>query len=589
MVSVTKKILKILDKKQKRVTVIMVIMMLIGGIMESLSISLLYPLLSAITSDDTWNSTWYSKLICNILDIGDNYSYVKALIIILILVFIFKNAYLLLEYYLQYSFISKSRYKMQSNLMASYLRKPYSFYISANSGEIVRIITSDAVQVFNALTSTFSFYTELIVSIVLGITIILISPTMAFTLICLLLIELIVVSRFIKPIMKRIGDRNRTENGIANKWILQSINGIKSIKVTHTESFFKNNYDIHANRIVDCERKNQTISNIPRLLIEMFTICGVLVLMLIMIEGGISLKEFVPQLSAFVVAAVRLLPSVNRISTSMNTVPYYEGSIDIILDIMNQNNTKSLSDNSESLITTSIIEKNTRKESFSFEKTIEFSDISFAYDREEGTIFDHASFSIKKGESIGIVGASGAGKTTAMDIILGLLKPDNGCILVDGRNIEDNINGWLSHLAYIPQSIFLIDDTVKANVAFGAADEEIDEELVWRVLKEAKMDDYIYKLPKKLETRVGEQGIRLSGGQRQRIGIARALYSGPDVIFLDEATSALDGETERAIMESIDSLKGRITMIIIAHRLSTISNCDRIYRVNKGKVFEDNK
>lgn len=582
MLRVTRKLFKILTKIQRQRVVILGFMMLIGGIMESISVSLMLPLIEAVMNENTWDEPWYARLICGIFGIENQRAYIEILLVALILIFGVKNIYLLVEYYIQYTFIARSRMHMQNQLLHAYIYKPYQFFLNASSGEIVRTIGLDTDNVFALLTGVLNFYTEIIVSIVLAITIIIMSPAISVGLVIILGIELLIIAAIIKPKMKRIGERLRKEEASANKWMLQSINGIKSIKVANSEKFFEGNYACHANKTADARRKNQTLGNMPRLLIEAFTVTGVMFMIFIMVLLGTELASIVPQLSAFVVAAVRLLPSVNRISTSLNHVPFYESSLDNIIEIIS----------SENIIANGNFTIREKKEGNSekqikFEQKIVFEHISFEYDSEHDKIFDDAYFEIEKGQSVGIIGTSGAGKTTAVDIILGLLQPSRGRILVDGVNIGCDMSGWLKCLAYIPQSIFLTDDTIRSNVAFGVEPDAISDEQVWQSLENAQMKDFVMSLPEGLDTKIGEAGIRLSGGQRQRIGIARALYNNPEILFFDEATSALDNETEAAIMESIESLKGNKTLVIIAHRLTTIEHCDKVYRVVGGKVIEE--
>lgn len=580
MVRVTKKIFKVLNKKQRALAVIIVFMMLIGGIMESLSVSLILPLISAVTDESGWERKWYAKLLCNCFAIDEHRVYIEVLLLLLVAVFMLKNVFLLFEYYVQFAFISKSRYKLQHELMHSYVYKPYKFFISASSGEIIRIITSDTSQAFQLLSSVFTFYTELIVGVIISITIFAMNPQIAIGLVVLLLLELLLIARVIKPIMKRLGLVQRKESAITNKWILQAINGIKSIKVSHTEGFFENNYSYHAQVYVDADRKYLTISTIPRLIIEAFTVAGVLFMMYFMVILGADLNSIIPQLSAFVVAAIRLLPCINRISGAVNQVPFFEGGLDNVLKVMNGDNSYDLNIRNERI-------PDVRITDYKLNKEILFDDISFRYMENGSLVFDNASFSVRKGESVGIIGPSGAGKTTALDILMGLLSPCSGRILVDGKDIKDNMEMWLSNLSYIPQSIFLMDDTIRANVAFGYNKSEINDDDVWRALDEAQMKDYVISLQDGLDTMVGERGMRLSGGQQQRIGIARALFKNPEVLVFDEATSALDNDTEAAIMESIEKLRGQKTMIIVAHRLSTIKDCDVVYKVENGKIHKE--
>ena len=581
---ITKKFLVILDKKQKRMIIIIAAMMLFGGILESVSISLVLPLITAVMDTEGWNTKWYARIICDLFSITSQRTYIECVLIILIIVFILKNLYLLFEYYVQNAFIADSRFNMQSMLMRSYTHKPYSFFIEASSGEILRIITQDTNQTFLLLNNILRIYTELIVSVVLGVTVFVMSPSIAVWMFLILLIELLIITLVIKPVMKRMGERNRVENAAANKWIIQTINGIKSVKVSKKERFFESEYEKHARKQVDIERINGTLDSLPRLMIEAFTVAGVLLVILIFVLSGTELADILPQLSAFVVAAIRLLPSSNRISSSMNMSAFLEGALDNILMVITQkggNEKEKIKTNSDSGIVSG--------KEIPFEHNVVLDDVTFSYGENLPNVLEHADMDIQKGLSVGIVGSSGAGKSTSVDLILGLLYPQSGKVLVDGMDIQTNMGKWLEHVAYIPQQIFLIDDSIRANVAFGIPTEKIDDDDVWEALREAQMDEFVKSLHKGLDTQIGEQGVRLSGGQRQRIGIARALYSNAEILFFDEATSALDNATEAAIMESIDSLKGKRTTVIIAHRLTTIMNCDVVYRVENGQIKKVDK
>lgn len=580
MIRVTKKIFGILSEKQKHQSVLLIILMLIGGIMESVSVTLILPLIDAVVNEGTWSDTWYANLICNLFGITTQRNYIIVLLVALIAIFVVKNIFLLFEYYIQYGFICRSRFHLQHMLMREYLHKPYEYYLSASSGEIVRVVTADTGQTFSVFNNLIIFYTEIVVAGVVGITIVFISPKMSIGVILILLAEVLIIAKIIKPIMQRVGNVQRSEAAKANKWLLQSINGIKSVKVSHTENFFEEKYVAHANKGVDAERKSQTLANVPRLIIEAFTVSAVLLLVLVMVLCGSELSDLIPQLSAFVVAAMRLLPSINRISNAQNQIPFYEGGLDNVIEVLNSNADNLKQDE---------LDKTNSEDSpnIEFDNTVRFNDVVFSYEGNDRKIFDKASFVINVGESIGIVGTSGAGKTTAIDILLGLLEPDEGNIFCDDIDIKENMDAWLSNVAYIPQNIFLMDDTIKSNIAFGKHNSEIDDNEVWMAIKEAQLEDFVRSLPEGIHTRVGEQGIRLSGGQKQRIGIARALYNNPKLLVFDEATSALDNETEAAIMDSINSLKGQKTMIIIAHRLSTIENCDTVYRVEAGKIIKE--
>lgn len=575
MIKITRKVLRILSSRQKMIAVFMLFLMLVGGLMESLGVSLILPLIGAVVDSD-WRNKWYASLLCDFFNINSQADYIIVLLIALSVVFIVKNAYLLFEYYFQYSFISKSRFLIQKRLMHEYIMKPYSFYLNSNSGEIIRVVLNDTNQAFQLLTYVISFYTEGIVAFILAITITIISPLIAFFLTVILLIELFFISLFIKPVMRKMGNLQRTEYALCNKWILQAIQGIKSIKVSHTEEFFENEFCKHSEAVVCVDGKNLTLNNVPRLIIESFTVSGILLVIMVLVFRGLDLAMIVPQLSAFVVAAVRLLPSINRISSSINILPFLEGGLD---------NTITVLDNKSSVhIPSRYVSPVDIEEASDIGKfcSIDLRNVSFCYPHSQEVILDNVNLKILKGQSIGIIGPSGAGKTTVVDIMLGLLPVSGGGVFVNDVEIDICSKTWLNKVSYIPQSVFLMDDSIKNNILFGQS--MISEERVCDVLRDSQLLEFVEKLPDGMDTIIGEQGVRLSGGQKQRIGIARALYTNPEVIFFDEATSALDNDTEEAIMKSIESLRGHKTIIIIAHRLSTIKKCDAVYKVENKTI-----
>lgn len=579
MFRLTKKILKVLDNSVKIKLIFLTIMMIIGGVMESLSISLVFPLIATIAMDNNWNDPWYAKVLCSFFKIDNSVEYIKTLLILLICIFVIKNVYLMTERYIQYGFVAKNKQKMQENMMKKVMEKPYEFFINLNSGEIVRLISGDSIQVFALLENLLTFYTEGFVCLVLSITLLFMNPLISAFSIVTFLLESFILSKSIRPLMSKYGDEGRIYTTEANKWMLGAISGIKSIKVSNTSEFFTNMYSANTLRVVESERKGSTLNTIPKVFIETFTIVSVFVLMLFMVDL-FSLSELIPVFSTFAVAAIRLLPSVSNITYVMNNTKYEEGALDNVIELANNPNKYYYG------ISRTV---NCKNELINFKKEIKAEHITFNYLGSDKKILEDASMTIKIGDSIGIVGTSGAGKTTLVDILLGLLKPVSGKITVDNINIEDDMNGWLKNLAYIPQTIFLIDDTIKANVAFGIETSKVSNEKVWESLKEAQLDEFVKELPDGLNTKVGERGVKLSGGQCQRIGIARALYNNPKVLIFDEATSSLDNKTEKAIMKSINNLKGKKTMIIIAHRLSTIEECDKIYRVKNGKIKLESK
>lgn len=577
MLRVTKKIYGVLDSTQRLGFAGLLFLMLIGGLLESVSVTVMLPLITAVMDAEHYADPWYASLICNTFGLRDQNSYLTFLVVTLIIVFIVKNLFILLQSYVQAKFIGGCRYKLQSELIDSYMEKPYTFFLNSSTGEIVRIISNDTMNTFNLLSNTLVFYSELIVFGILAVTVFIMSPVIAAGVCIMLLIELIIITYIIRPYMRRFGQEQRKEQKLANKWVLQSISGIKSIKVTGNANFFKEKYKKHAGNVVECERWATVLNAMPRCVIEAFTVSGVLVLMLFMLSSGADGKELVTLLGAFVVAAARLLPGANRISLAANGIANVEGALDNILEVLEKgdNIVPDTKDSEGSGVVT-------------FDKELALNDVTFSYEDSDRLILSDTQMMVYPGQSVGIIGQSGSGKTTTVDIILGLLKPVKGTVTSDGVDVNGALVSWLSHVAYVPQSIFLTDDTIRNNVAFGKDEGEIDEDKVLEALSDASLYDFVKTLPDGIDTRIGEAGVKLSGGQRQRIGIARALYEDPDIIVFDEATSALDNETEAAIMESINNLKGRKTLIIIAHRLTTTENCDVIYSLENGKLIKKN-
>lgn len=573
MLRVLKKYIQMFSTGQKIKLTIILIMMVVGGVLETLGVSLIVPLMTTILDGEFMNTNRVAAAFCNLFGITNRVSFMLLLLGALILVFVLKDGFLFLEYYVQTRFMCNGRLRTQQKLMRAYVYRPYEYYLNASSGEITRVMTSDVINAFNLLGTTLTFYTEMIVGIALLVAIVVIDPAMASMLGVILVIEILVIYKLVKPTLKVAGQTFLVENKEANNWILQAISGIKELKVASREEYFINQYSEHATDAIAAEKKNIVLGYVPRLLIEAVTIAALLAFMMLLIVGGRSVDSLMPQLSAFAVAAVRLLPATNRMSSAMNLVAYAEPALDKTLSNMN-----AISGWDEQLKQAG----NTGQ--MTLEKQCELKDLTYRYPNTKQPVLNRVNMVIPVGASVGVVGASGSGKTTAIDVLLGVLKPEQGQVLADGTNIRENYGAWLDMIGYIPQMIFMLNDTIRANVAFGIPAHKIDDAQVWKALEEAKLKEFVEGLPQGLDTSIGERGVRISGGQRQRIGIARALYKDPKLLVFDEATSALDNETEAAIMESINALHGKKTMVIIAHRLTTIEGCDLIYRIEDGAI-----
>ena len=606
---VFRKFYKLFSRKQKKQLIILFFLMLFGAFLEVLGVSLIVPLVSVIMQENVIQNNKVVQCICTLLHIRSNKTFSIVCILVLIFVFIFKDLYLMFEIYVQNRFIYNGRFQIQQRLMNTYLDCGYEYYLNASSGEIVRIMQQDVKNAFLLLFNLLNFTTELIVSLVLVIAVFVINPLMSMLVGIVLALTMLVIAKVAKPMLHRQGEILQESSEQTNKWLIQMVNGIKEIMVGNKQEFFRENFNYHRKRLVRAERWNGLLGNVPRLLIEMASIVSMLFALLVAVMSGAEVSKLVPAIAAFAMAALKLMPSANRISSALNLVAYYEPSLNNVLENLDLFDDENIKMNSvvKEMKKTFVREKRgnleTSAEIKSMQQTekkvlgnfynmtlqhqVELKNISYHYPDTKQMVLQNVDMVIPIGKSIGIVGVSGSGKTTVVDIILGLLNPQSGEVLIDGMLLKENYGQWLSCIGYIPQMIFMLDDTIRANVAFGISPEKVEEEKVLKALEEAQLRDFVEKLPDGLDTRIGERGIRLSGGQRQRIGIARALYPNPELLFFDEATSALDMETETAIMESINRLHGRKTLVIIAHRLATIAECDMVYRVENGRIVRE--
>ena len=553
----------------------MVLMMIFGAVLEACSVSMVIPVVGVVIDENSIQKYEIVRNIYNALHMQSITQFALLMMTALILIFIIKNIYLYWQLKLMYRFVYTNQFRTSERMMKNYLRKGYEFYLNADTAVIQRNITSDVNNMYALILSLLQLISEVIVFVVLLGVMVASDWKMTVIIALPLLAMLFIIKKVVKPIMNKAGKENQDFYSGLFKWISQTVQGIKEVKIAGKEQYFTEEYIKCGRGYVNAVQKYTLYNSIPRLLIETVCIASLVGYMMILVSQGESVKEVTAVLSAFVVAAVRMMPCANRINNQLTSMAFYQpffmGVSDNLQDEISGKNTDM-----------SFAE--VAKEKLPVKKSIELRDITYHYPNAEPLIFDHANMEIPVGAAVGIVGASGAGKTTVVDILLGLLYIQTGGVYADGVSIKENYRSWLKNVGYIPQMIFMLDDTIRKNVAFGIAGEEIDEERLWEVLKEAQLDEFVKSLPEGADTSIGERGIRISGGQRQRIGIARALYYDPEVLILDEATSALDNDTEAAIMDSINSLHGRKTLIIIAHRLQTIEKCDMIYRVENGKA-----
>ena len=501
------------------------------------------------------------------------------MLLAIIAAFVLKNIFLYFQNVIQLRFVYTNQFATSRKMMINFMERPYEYYLNADTSVIQRSITSDVNNMYGLILSSLQLTSEIIMFVVLIVVLMTQDPVMILTIAALLVVVLLIIKGILKPIMIRAGEENQEYYSGLYKWIDQSVMGIKEIKIANKENYFINEYSKCGAGYVGAVQKYNIYNATPRLLIETVCIAGLVLYLILQIAAGKDVTQMLSQIGVFAVAAMRLLPSANRINNYLTSISYFEPFFMGVSDNLQQD----INDGN-----VNYDEQNYRRKKevpkLPVLSKIELQDIVYKYPNSEALIFDHAQMEIPVGCSVGVVGTSGAGKTTIIDILLGLLDIQEGRILADGVEVREHYEEWLKNIGYIPQTIFMIDASIRKNVAFGVPDEDIDDAKVWQALKEAQLDEFVRGLPEGLDTGIGERGIRLSGGQRQRIGIARALFEDPEVLVLDEATSALDNETEAAIMDSINRLHGRKTLIIIAHRLQTIEKCDMVYRVENGQI-----
>ncbi len=579
MKKIYKKLMVLLDQKQKRTMVFLIFMMLIGAILETLGVSSIMPVMNVVMEENALENHEYLRVICEVFQIDNKRDLMILVLSSLVGIFVVKNIFLFFQQKMQLKFVYTNQFATSRRMMINFMQRPYEYYLNADTSVIQRSITSDVNNMYGLILALLQLISEIIVFIFLVAISLVADVWMCITVTSLLVVVLLVIKCVLKPIMKCAGEENQDYYSGLYKWIDQSVMGIKEIKIACREPYFINEYSKCGAGYVSAVQRYNLYNATPRLLIETVAIAGMVLYMMIQLLSGTGAVDIMPQLTLLALVAVRLIPCANRINNHLTSIAYFEpffmGVSDNLQEEIQDENVDYAAET---------YQKSIDVEKLVIKDKIELKNITYKYPNTDVLIFDNADMEIPIGKSVGIVGTSGSGKTTVVDILLGLLRLQSGEILADGTEVREHYQEWLKNIGYIPQSIFMVDASIRKNVAFGYADEEIDDEKVWEALAEAQLDEFVKGLPEGLDTSIGERGIRISGGQRQRIGIARALFEDPEVLVLDEATSALDNDTEAAIMESINRLHGRKTLIIIAHRLQTIEKCDMVYRIENGKA-----
>lgn len=573
MIRLAQEILSILSPREKRIFYVLILGLTFAGLLEAIGIGFVWPLINLMGNPDYLDK--FAPLHRFFVSTGINSHLEKIFLLsMVILAFsIFKSAFVVWinKKGLEFTYNNQGYYGVR--LLKSYMQKPYLFHVNMSSSTLIRNVTDGVNCTYtNVVKEYFHLLAEVLTGLLIWLMLVYMDWFTAIVVAGFFTAILYVTLRAIRKKSYEVGKDSGAFSAAYYKWLSQGLRGIKETKIAHKEDFFVNQFAINYKKYTENNKVRYLLSTLPRSVIESVVLVGLVVLIVVKLVFGDNPVEIVPLLGVLALAAFRLMPCVNRSIISLNEIryglPLFRLVYPDIVDIVRKNQ----------------LEKGTGQEQpLAFTKAIEIKDLTFAYD-EQGPIWEHVSFTIKKGDFMGIIGPSGAGKTTFVDAFLGLLTPTAGTITVDGVNVCEHLWGWQSKLSYVAQNIFLIDGTVAENVAFGETPETMDYERIRKVLDMAELLSVIDNLPDGIQTYIGENGVKLSGGQRQRIGIARALYQNPEILVLDEATSALDDTTENAITETLLKLKGRITIVAIAHRLSTLDDCDFKVEFARGRA-----
>lgn len=568
----------IFDKRDKWKISVLLVAVVLGSFLELLGVTIFMPFINIIQEPGEIRKKWYLKLFYDLFHFQSAKSFLAALSVIIIAIYIIKNLYLILEKSYIYRFSYNTQMKLSTRLLNTYMKEPYTFHLNKNIATLQRSLQEDTAKFMQVILYSLELVAELAVCFVLVIYLLFVSKSITIIVLGLLVACVGAFLLLTRKYSRKLGQDNQGYQGKIYQWMNQALGGIKEIKILGRESFFTDEYYKYYAKFARGLRIARTISILPKYVVEAVAISGLLIGIIVkLLLGEADMTYYIPQLTVFAVAAFRLMPSVGRINEHATNMLYALPSVELVYHDLVEIEDYVEKQDSEV------------KEDWDLAGGIEVRNVTYCYPDTQEPVIKDASLSIQKGQTVAFIGASGAGKTTMVDIILGLLTPQQGVVMADHINVHEKPKTFHAQVGYIPQVIYLSDDTIRNNIAFGIRQPDIDEQAVVRAVEKAQLTEFIESLPNGLDTIVGDRGVRLSGGQRQRIGIARALYHDPEILVLDEATSALDNETEAAVMEAVENLQGTKTMIIIAHRLTTIRNADMIYEVGDGKVAAKSK
>jgi ABC-type multidrug transport system fused ATPase/permease subunit len=574
--AIIKKLNRIFDRITKLRFLVILAAIIIGGFLEMMSISLISPLITVLLDSSMIQTNPYIKWVYDFIGFTDVNAFLAFMAFMLALVYIFKGVYFIILNRVKFRFVARRQASLSERLMRKLMEFSYLYHTHKNIAEMQTIIRGDAKDLFIMINGILTLLTDLFMTFFIMVLLLITSPMITLCVIGLALICVLIYFKVFRIRIRTAGKMNRKSQIGMAKAVNQAFGGIKEVKVSHREKYFQKTFSHLSNEFVETMTQYRIMDSIPKVVVEVVFFGGAFAILGFFIMSGADISAMVPQLSLFVLAAFRLLPAISRQVNNINSILFHRASVDSVY--------KNLYEEKD--IATEISSQTDTEVTDSGEDIL-IGNLSFKYPRSVNAVLENVSFSIPENNSVAFVGPTGAGKTTLADLILGVLTPDKGGVYFEGQSIHLHFKEWSKKVGYIPQHIYLLDESILENVAFGMDLKDVDEDKVWRALEQAQLKEFVESLPKGLRTVIGDRGVRLSGGQRQRVGIARAMYEDPPILVLDEATSSLDDETERAVMDAVMGFHGNKTIIIIAHRLSTIEHCDIVYRVEDKSVTRE--
>jgi ABC-type multidrug transport system fused ATPase/permease subunit len=551
----------------------LVILFLGVSVLDLAGIGLIAPYISIVMQPDTVGASRLVELISLVTGATERNSLLYWLSVLLITLFIFKAIAMLLANHFIISFAQNQQIRLRARLMNVYQNMPYEAYLQRNSAEYLHSIQTLVPQFQLTIQQILRTISDALVGVAIFVLLVLEAPNVTFSLVVLLGGVTILYDRIFRKKLKNYGIIYNNAANILLQGTQEGLDGFKEIRILGKENYFYQKVYFSAKIFALNQKLFLLIQSAPRYLFEVFFVSVLVVYVILMLEIDSSAVKLFSSLGMFGLAAIRLMPMGNQLATTLSTIRFNRDAIRRIYNDINRIRNTSYQVSKECLLENFI--------------SLKLKDVEYVYPNMKSPAIGNINLEITNGESIGLIGPSGSGKTTMVDVLLGLLEPRSGLILFNGKSVLDNLGMWQSQVAYLPQQVFLIDNTLRCNIALGEEDQEIDNSRLQEALQQARLSKLVEELPQGVDTFLGERGVRLSGGQRQRVALARAFYHGRSVLVMDEATSALDNETEREIVEEIKRLKGKKTMIVIAHRLTTVQHCDRIYQLDNGKIIRE--